>query len=239
MSDRVGRRGAFTLLEVMAAVLVLGLLYAVLAEAAIRGLRSEGVSRRRVEASLIADLALADIEEQIALGKPPRSGSEEESVDGYRVVRAVQPFDPTPMLEAITAIEKQRGTPARKPHAMGQRQAAQSGKQAQGGRQAGPAGASPGPADPAPVQDLLAPPRTGEDGRLRRIDVSVAWQDGDREDHVLRTTFAFDTTGLESLFPQKSAGEGGGAGQLQGGGPGGVPDPSDLMQQLEAEGSEP
>jgi hypothetical protein len=72
----------------------------------------------------------------------------------------------------------------------------------------------------APAEDLLAPPRTGEDGRLRRIDVAVTWQDGEREERVTRTTFAFDTTGLESLFPEKGtgasgadAGEGGDGGE--------------------------
>jgi prepilin-type N-terminal cleavage/methylation domain-containing protein len=62
------RERGFTLFEVMAAVLVLGMLYAVLANAAMQGLQSEGETRRRLQASLIADRALAEIETQLALG---------------------------------------------------------------------------------------------------------------------------------------------------------------------------
>ena len=191
MSAREQRLQAFTLLEVMAAVLVLGLLYSALATAAIRGLRSEGVSRRKVEASLIADRFLADLEAQLALGEIPKSGVEEEDVDIYRVGVSVQPFDPTPILEAIEAVEKERGI-EHKPRSASRDQ---------------PNSMELGGENPsAPAEDLLAPPRTGQDGRLRRIDVSVTWQDGEREETVTRTTFAFDTTGLEQLFPKKGAG---------------------------------
>ncbi|HEY8155399.1 MAG TPA: type II secretion system protein [Myxococcota bacterium] len=51
---------AFTLLEVMAAVALLGILYTVLARVAIEALRAEGESRRRLEAALIADTKLGD-----------------------------------------------------------------------------------------------------------------------------------------------------------------------------------
>jgi len=50
----------FTLLEVMAAVALLGILYTVLARVAIEGLRAEGESKRRLEASLLADARIAD-----------------------------------------------------------------------------------------------------------------------------------------------------------------------------------
>jgi len=192
------RRDAFTLLEVMAAVLILGLLYAVLAEAAIRGLRSEGVSRRKVEASLIADRFLSDLEAQLALGQIPKSGQEEQSVDVYRVGISVQPFDPTPILDTIEKIEKERGID-RKPRM----QKSEEQNSMEVGAQ------NPGA---TPTEDLLAPPRTGQEGRLRRIDVSVTWQDGEREEHVSRTTFAFDTSGLEQLFPKKGEGLDAGAG---------------------------
>jgi len=51
---------AFTLLEVMAAVALLGILYTVLARVAIEALRAEGESQRRIEASLLSDTLLAD-----------------------------------------------------------------------------------------------------------------------------------------------------------------------------------
>jgi prepilin-type N-terminal cleavage/methylation domain-containing protein len=185
------RREAFTLLEVMAAVLILGLLYATLATAAIRGLRSEGVSRRKIEASLIADRFLADLEAQLALGQVPPTGSEEQDVDVYRVVVSSQPFDPTPILEAIAAVEKERGIDRRPRSTTDERPSSME------------VGA---PSVGAPAEDLLAAPRPGQEGRLRRVDVTVTWQDGEREEVVTRTTFAFDTAGLESLFPEKGAG---------------------------------
>ena len=184
------RRSGFTLLEVMAAVLVLGLIYTVLAETAIRGLRSEGMSRRRVEASLIADRFLADLESQVELGQVPGSGQQQQDIDVFHVGIAVQSFDPTPMLDTIAGIEKQRSRPERKKTTASQTKTSGTGVGA--------------PTTGDTTEDLLAQPKSGQDGRLRRIDVAVTWQDGDRVQRVLRTTFAFDTTGLEELFPDKT-----------------------------------
>jgi prepilin-type N-terminal cleavage/methylation domain-containing protein len=193
-------RAGFTLFEVMAAVLVLGIVYAVLAQAAIRGLRSEGISRRRVEASLIADRFLADLESQVELGEVPVSGQNQQDVDVYHVDVRVESFDPTPMLDTIAQIEKQRSRPERRKNNANQTKANSMEVGAETTAQ--------------PTEDLLAKPRPGQDGRLRRIDVAVTWQDGDREERVLRTTFAFDTTGLEELFPDKTkSGEGDAAAQ--------------------------
>ncbi|MFB3118027.1 MAG: prepilin-type N-terminal cleavage/methylation domain-containing protein, partial [Myxococcota bacterium] len=50
--------GGFTLIEVLGAVAILAILYTTLATVAIRGLRSEGESRRMLEASLLADWQL-------------------------------------------------------------------------------------------------------------------------------------------------------------------------------------
>jgi hypothetical protein len=62
----------------MAAVALLGILYSVLARAAIEGLRAEGESERRLEASLLADSRLAEtfntLEGSVAL--PPLGHSE-------------------------------------------------------------------------------------------------------------------------------------------------------------------
>lgn len=101
MASLASRRAArgFTLFEVMAAVLVLGILYTVLASSAIQGLRAEGESRRRLEASLIADEYLAQIEAGIASGVFPELGTATEDVEGgYQVAIEVVPFDPTPYL---------------------------------------------------------------------------------------------------------------------------------------------
>jgi prepilin-type N-terminal cleavage/methylation domain-containing protein len=195
--SRGRRRGGFTLLEVMAAVLVLGLVYTALSTAAMEGLRSEGISRRRTQASLLADRWLSELEMQLALGQVPESGEQEEDVENFRIGVRVAPYDPTPLLEAIERAEKERGLPVK--------------------RLAGPAqtrmptAPAAGAAGQAPqIQTLFEPPRAGQEGRLRRIDVWVAWQEGDEEERVTRTTFAFDASGLEGVFPERGgAGEAG------------------------------
>jgi prepilin-type N-terminal cleavage/methylation domain-containing protein len=96
LSNRSAR--GFTLFEVMAAVLVLGLMYTILAQSAIEGVRSEGVSRRRMEASLLADERLSDIETAIQSGIAPEVGESEEEVDDFVVRLDVVPFDATAYL---------------------------------------------------------------------------------------------------------------------------------------------
>jgi hypothetical protein len=81
------------LLEVLGAVLVLGMLYSVLAEVAIQGLRAEGESRRRLEASLFADELLTDIEASIDEGDIPPLGVSLEEEDPYIIELEVSPID--------------------------------------------------------------------------------------------------------------------------------------------------
>ena len=88
----------FTLFEVMAAVLVLGILYTVLATSAIEGLRSEGESKRRLQASLLADEYLIELESELAVGLFPDIGTEETELDQFQLVIEVAPFDVTPYL---------------------------------------------------------------------------------------------------------------------------------------------
>ena len=86
-------RLGFTLLEVLGAVLVLGMLYSVLAEVAIQGLRAEGENRRRLEASLFADELLSEIEASIADGAVPDIGVSLEEDEPYMIELAVSPID--------------------------------------------------------------------------------------------------------------------------------------------------
>ena len=88
----------FTLFEVMAAVLILGVFYTVLANTAIQGLRSEGESLRRMEASLLVDEHLSEVETGIAGGIFPEIGVLESEDRGYFVRLEVTPFDVTPYL---------------------------------------------------------------------------------------------------------------------------------------------
>ncbi len=83
----------FTLLEVMAAVAILGVLYVVLATSAMQTLAALGESRRRLEASLLADKHLATAEEPLSLGTALELGERVEEVDIFLVTVDVREVD--------------------------------------------------------------------------------------------------------------------------------------------------
>ena len=84
---RPGRAG-FTLIEVLAAVALLGILYSVLARVAIEGLRAEGESERRLEASLLADELVGGL---VGPAVPPVGRS--ETIQGnFTIAIDVTPF---------------------------------------------------------------------------------------------------------------------------------------------------
>ena len=93
MRNRENRGRGFTLLEVLAAVALLIVLFIPLVRVAIDGLRSEGVSRRRLEASLIADEALAVIEAGLLSGDTPTVGEQTEEDKEYQIVTRVTSYD--------------------------------------------------------------------------------------------------------------------------------------------------
>jgi len=84
---------ALTLLEVMAAVALLGIVYTFLAKAATQGVRSEADSRNRMEASLLADATLAEIETRLALGETLQLERTEEENEEFRISVEVTPFE--------------------------------------------------------------------------------------------------------------------------------------------------
>jgi prepilin-type N-terminal cleavage/methylation domain-containing protein len=94
-ANEVVRRG-FTLLEVLAAVAVLGFTVTMLARGAIQGMRYEGDASRRLAASLIADRALFEVESALAQGTLPEVGHKEseEGGDEFRLSLDVAPLDP-------------------------------------------------------------------------------------------------------------------------------------------------
>jgi prepilin-type N-terminal cleavage/methylation domain-containing protein len=117
---RRAERG-FTLFEVLAAVAILGLLYTTLVGWAVDGLVAEGTSRRRLEASLVADRQLAEIELELEAGVVPPVGEERLELDDYEVQISVEPFEltlpepdaatpPSPVLAGVTT---DRTTPLR------------------------------------------------------------------------------------------------------------------------------
>ena len=97
------RSPGFTLLEVLAAVAVLGLVYVVVARGAIQGLQTEGDAGRRLRASLLADRTLNELELALAAGSAPRVGESESSEEEFAVVVEVTPFDVASLLEAATS----------------------------------------------------------------------------------------------------------------------------------------
>lgn len=117
---RAARRlHAFTLLEVLAAVLVIGVSFTLVARANIEGLRAEGIATRRLAASLLADRALAELESQqlIQTGTAPQVGREQREVDGYRVEIEVAPLEITlaplpPELGEAASLADQPGAPS-------------------------------------------------------------------------------------------------------------------------------
>jgi prepilin-type N-terminal cleavage/methylation domain-containing protein len=106
-SSKVG----FTLLEVMAAVAVLGLVYVVVARVAIQGLQIEGDASRMLRASLLADRALSDLELALAGGDAPRVGETETQEEDFTVVVEVSPFDLGGILPEEAEADRQPAFP--------------------------------------------------------------------------------------------------------------------------------
>lgn len=85
--------GGFTLFEVLGAVALLAILYTTLSTVAIRGLRSEGESRRMLEASLLADWELSAFELELETGAAPEIGiTESIEEDGFTVTWEIAPL---------------------------------------------------------------------------------------------------------------------------------------------------
>ena len=86
------RPDGFTLLEVLAAVAILGIAYITLGSSGIQGLQHEGEARRRLEASLLADSVLFDIEDAIEWDVAPSLGDEEREEGDFTIAVKVSPF---------------------------------------------------------------------------------------------------------------------------------------------------
>ena len=160
----------FTLLEVLAAVAILGIAYITLGSSGIQGLQHEGEARRRLEASLLADSVLSDIEAKIEAGVAPPLGDDEREEGDFKIVVEIAPF-------SIVVPEEQRKDGKRLGNARSR--LGGSGAQAQQPVLPGPSllGGDSGPGAASP---------------LRRIDVTIVWNEGFGERSVSRTTFALD-----------------------------------------------
>ena len=166
----------FTLLEVMAAVALLGTVYTVLGSAGIQGLQHEGEARRRIEASLIADALLADLEASADAGQLPQPGKEERREGDFAVEIEIAPTD-------LPVPDDPNPLPA----------------PAIGGAQPSGLGGKTSGLPPALSASLLR-----GDGRapspLRRITLRVGWSEGSGERSVVRTTYALDAQAAQGAL---------------------------------------
>ena len=192
---RCGRGAGFTLLEVMAAVAVLGLITTYLVRASAQGASVEGEARRRLEASLLADRLLIELEDAWKAGAPLEMGRREQPSEGFQVVVDVAPFAPGDF--GVAALLDDPPPPA--------------------GRRTSPLAGGPAA--------LLAPPGARQTPALAVVTVVVSWKQGRQERAVTRTTFALDrqvASGLlEGVAAEQEAAEaaaagGGGAGESRG-----------------------
>jgi prepilin-type N-terminal cleavage/methylation domain-containing protein len=160
------RLRGFTLLEVLAAVAVLAIVYTSLARAAMQGLANQGDASRRLRASVLADEALGQIEALLAAGTaPPVGESELPSEDpDFAIAVEVRPFEDVATALAAAA-------------------APQAGELA--------SRTAPGAAErETPPELLVAAP--GGAPPLLQIAVRVRWLEGVLEQEVTRASFAAD-----------------------------------------------
>jgi len=159
------RRGGFTLLEVLAAVGIMALVFTYLSGHAMQGIAIHGQDRRLLAAADIADEVMADLEIQMNEQIIPPEGIEEYERDGYLVTVTVRPF---------SDIEVPLGTPPPR----------------------GPDGLLQ---DYESLDLLIVHESRGFAAALRAIDVVVAWDEGDEEKQVLRTTYGLDMVALQAM----------------------------------------
>jgi prepilin-type N-terminal cleavage/methylation domain-containing protein len=178
-SDRRGPgRAAFTLLEVMAAIAVLALVYTVLARVGIQGFRAEGEADRRMRAALVADDKMTEIEGQLALGQALPVGENEVEQDDFVIRVRVSAADLT-LPAAPENVER---------------------RQREGKLPAGSdlAKRTVGPAGPAP--SFFLPAGAGQPPPGRHVEVKVAWTEGTVETSVVRETYGLDATAAQPLL---------------------------------------
>jgi prepilin-type N-terminal cleavage/methylation domain-containing protein len=154
--------GGFTLFEVLGAVAILAILYTTLSTVAIRGLRSEGESRRMLEASLLADWELSGFEmDFLDKGEAPLIGiTENEEQDGFTVTWEVTPLQ-TKIFK--TALDKEQERYLANPDTQ----------------------PAPALAGQTVAINPEAPP-------FLQVDLRVSWFEAGNERSVTRTIFAAD-----------------------------------------------
>ncbi|MCH2171259.1 prepilin-type N-terminal cleavage/methylation domain-containing protein [Myxococcota bacterium] len=157
-------KAAFTLLEVLAAVALLGLLYTLLARVAAEGLYGEGQSRRRMEASFLADRELRTLESELDQGAVPPTGSQEQEEGIFLITREVMPFEPP--LEWTVDRNGTSGTNRDRRST---------------------------PRNVESSSTLFPDTNSRKEPAVREITIRVVWTQGESENEVIRTTYGFDS----------------------------------------------
>ncbi|MBM4384021.1 MAG: prepilin-type N-terminal cleavage/methylation domain-containing protein [Deltaproteobacteria bacterium] len=163
----------FTLIEVMAAAIILLLVVAALSEMLASQARREGDARGEALAALFADRAIAEIEESIARGAAPQLGRTERSEDDLRATIEVRAFDSAAAASALLGAARDAGPEA----------AAAAGAQPSGGWLASPAAQNT-----PPVLEISV-----------RVSRSDAAPDAEAPPLAERTTFALNPAALATL----------------------------------------
>lgn len=166
---------AFTLLETLAAVAILALVYVTLARVGIAGLREEGEADRRLRAALLADARLNDLEAQALSGQSLVPGNTDERTGELTISVSITPFEmllPAPPEAAVKRLRDAKG-------------AADAEKAVSGA---------------APRASLFAPVAPGQPAPGRRIRVRVTWEEGTSEESVVRETYALDLAAAGPLL---------------------------------------
>jgi len=171
------------MLEVLGAAALLAFAYIALTRSEIEGLRSEQESNRRLQASLLVDERLADLELELAAGTAPALGEREEALEEeapFRVRTSVSAFAPPPPREDVPLGGPREGSLA--------------------ARRAERA------VDPDAPSLLSAPkPGSPDPPPLRTIEIVVLWEEGVYEREVRRTTFALDPVAAEAMLAAAQA----------------------------------
>ncbi len=172
---RARARFAFTLLEVMAAVAIFGLIYTVLARVGLQGLRAEGEADRRLRASLIADNRFGEIEARLLAGGDLPIAESDDELDEFTIHTAVSELEVEIPPPPEVATKRQRdvvGNPVSK--------------------ETEDAAVTTG--------SFFDPAGPGKPSPMRRLEVFVRWTEGVSEREVRRTGFGFDRTAAEPLL---------------------------------------
>jgi prepilin-type N-terminal cleavage/methylation domain-containing protein len=172
----------FTLIEVMAAVFILGLVVASISTMLVQSRRSDGYTRLRAQAAALADLEIAKIEEGLLRGAAPPLGASESGESPWIVSVEVTAFDPSALAPPAAEDDARGGAAAQAPE----------------GSWLASAAAQQQP----PLREIRV--RVSWEGAP--VDVESG-----EPDAVERRTFAIDPAALEALAEAESAeGEGSG-----------------------------